>query len=301
MALRPESWLHLAQELPLGRKARRTHDCGPGTCLIVEHTELGWSAWCHRCSDKGWKPKPLPSLQERQARQAAKLAADEAIRNDPVPPMPPVFDVQQWPLAGRVWLYKAALFVEDIEKLGIYYHEASNRVVIPVLDEGKLVYWQARCIDGKGPKYLNPVVEKGSVLPRYGSGDCIVLTEDILSAYRCGMAAEGWCLMGTNLHRTLLSRIMRDGRPVVVWLDPDWDRPGRPGQAAAAEVCRTLALAGVPHANIESKRDPKMHSRAEVAAYIEEALQRARHNAAPSAQAQEGVPAPAQDRQPASL
>ncbi|WYW04326.1 DNA primase [Pseudomonas phage vB_PpuP-Kurepalu-1] len=295
------TWLHLAQELPLGRKARRGHDCGPGTVLIVEHMEEGWSAWCHRCSDKGWHPKPLPGLHERMARQAAREAQDDAIRNDPVPPMPPVFDVQEWPLEGRVWLYKAALTNEDIADLGIYYHKESNRVVIPVLDDGQLVYWQARCIDGKGPKYLNPLVEKGTVLPRYGEGECIVLTEDILSAYRCGLAASGWCLMGTNLHRNLLSRIMQDGRPVVVWLDPDWDRPGRPGQAAAAEVCRTLALAGVPHANIESKRDPKLHSRAEVAAYIQEALQRARHHASPSTQGEEGVPAAAQDREPAGL
>lgn len=288
MSLRRESWLAKAQALKLGGRKRTTHDCGPGTCMIVNHTEDGWSAYCFRCDDDGFVPAPRPTLQERQARRAAQQAAADEIEASPVPPMPADYDVAGWPLAARVWLFKAALFVSDIEALGIYYHAPTNRVVIPVFDDGQLVYWQARRIEGDGPKYLNPVVERGAILPRYGSGDCIVLTEDILSAVRCGMAAEGWSLMGVSLPQRTLTRIMQDGRPVIVWLDPD---PA--GQSAATDVMRTLQLTGIPCANIVSPKDPKLHSRAEVKHHIQEALQRARPEPTATAQAPQGVPASA--------
>lgn len=268
MALRRESWLPQAESLPLGGKGRFPHDCGPGHTLICNHKPDGWSGYCFRCDDKDFKPKPLPSLHERLAQRDAVAQAEAALERSPVPPMPCNFDQASWPLEARVWLYKAALMTEDITALGIYYHEETKRVVLPVLDNGDLIYWQARRIfDDKGAKYINPVVPRGSVVPRFGNGPVIVLTEDILSAVRCGMAAEAWSLMGVKLCPEVLSKIMADGRPVLVWLDPDpagWD--------GAAKVSRTLSLAGVKHAVVNSPKDPKLHSRAEVAQFIKEAL-----------------------------
>lgn len=268
MGLRLESWLHYAETLAVGGKGRFPHDCGPGHTLICNHSPDGWSGYCFRCDDKGFKSKPLPSLHERLALRDAVAQAEAALERDPTPPMPPNFDQASWPLEARVWLYKAALTTEDIESLGVYYHEESKRVVLPVLDNGDLIYWQARRIFGdKGAKYINPVVPRGSVVPRFGNGPVIVLTEDILSAVRCGMAAEAWSLMGVKLCPEVLSKIMADGRPVLVWLDPD---PA--GYDGAAKVSRTLSLAGVKHATVLSKKDPKFHSRAEVADYIQEAM-----------------------------
>jgi hypothetical protein len=267
MSLRLESWLHHAETLAVGGKGRFPHDCGPGHTLICNHTLDGWSGYCFRCDDKGFKGKPLPGLVERLALRDAVAQAEAVIESDPRPPMPCNFDLASWPLQARVWLYKAALTNEDIADLGIYYHEETKRVVLPVLDNGDLIYWQARRIFGdKGAKYINPVVPRGSVVPRFGSGPVIVFTEDILSAVRCGMAAEAWSLMGVKLCPEVLAKVMADGRPVLVWLDPDpagWD--------GAAQVSRTLALAGVKHAKINSPKDPKFHSRAEVAQFIQEA------------------------------
>ncbi|WYW03598.1 DNA primase [Pseudomonas phage vB_PpuP-Luutsna-6] len=288
--LRPESWLPQAQALGLGHKHRCGHDCGPGQVLIVEHKAEGWSAYCFRCDDRGWKSKPLPTLGERLALRDAVREAEQVIENDPRPPQPCEFDIAQWPLQARVWLYKAALTNEDIQHLGIYYHPPTKRVVLPVLDNGELIYWQARRIFGDaGPKYLNPVVSRGSVVPRFGSGPAIVLTEDILSAVRCGMAAEAWSLMGVKLCDPVLARLMADTRPVLVWLDPD-----KAGWNGAAAIERTLSLAGVPHAVINSAKDPKLLSRAEVARHIQEALSSVtRHHTAASNEAQEGVPSTA--------
>lgn len=283
--LRPESWLAKAQACKLGERKRTGHDCGPGGCLLVSHKHDGWSAYCFRCDDTGFVPKPAPSLQERLAHRDEIANAEAAMQNSLSPPMPADYDIAGWPLDARVWLYKAALSNEDIEALGIYYHKPTNRVVIPVLDGSELVYWQARKLKGDGPKYLNPVVDRHTILPRYGSGAGIVLTEDILSAVRCGMEAEGWCLMGVKLHKPILHRLLRDGRPALVWLDPD---PA--GQSAATQIMRKLQLAGIPCANIVSAKDPKLLSRAEVARHIQEALNSAGHHTTASAEAQAGVP-----------
>ncbi len=285
--LRLASWLPKAEALALGGKLRCGHDCGPGQVLIVENKPDGWSAYCFRCDDHGWKYKPLPSLGERLAQRDACREAEVALEYDPSPPQPAVFDTTQWPLEARVWLYKAALTTEDIAALGYYYHPPTKRVVIPVLDKGELIYWQARRIFGEaGPKYINPVVPRGSVVPRFGSGPAIVLTEDILSAVRCGMATEAWSLMGVKLCDPVLARLMADGRPVLVWLDPD-----KAGWNGAAAIKRTLELAGVPHAVINSAKDPKLLSRAEVALHIQEALTSVtRHHTVAGTQASQRVP-----------
>lgn len=268
MTLRRESWIHHAETLPIGGRGRFPHDCGPGEVLLCNRSAKGWNAYCFRCDDSDFKPVPPMNLHDRLALQEQERAAEVALERDPTPPMPCNTDIASWPLEARVWLYKAALTNEDIERLGFYYHEPTKRVVIPVLDNGELVYWQARRIFGdKGAKYINPVVPRGSVVPRFGSGNTIVLTEDILSAMRVGEATEAWSLMGVKLCPEVLQRIMADGRQVLVWLDPDGA-----GFDGAAKVARTLSLAGVRHAVVKSPKDPKNHSRAEVRHIIEEAL-----------------------------
>ena len=266
------SWIDKAQALELGVKARTTHDCGPGDVLIIEHKQGGWSAYCHRCADKGWRSKPMPSLAERAAAKAAQQAADEALKHDPRPPYPPVFDVQQWPLQARVWLYKAGLNNEAIGQLGAYYHERTRRVVLPVLDEGQLVYWQARNVglcEAGAAKYLNPKADRTQLCPRYGSDDVVVLTEDILSAFRVGQVSEAWSLMGTKLHTPTLVRLPTTGKPVLVWLDND-PTVRNAGQRAAADVMRNLTNVGIKCHNIVSDKDPKFHSRQEIREVIEQ-------------------------------
>lgn len=268
--LDPRSWLPQAKELAEGKSARGGHDCGPGSVLVVSHKSDGWSAWCFRCAEKGWVPKPLPTLAERVARKQAQLLADEEMERDPRPPYPPVFDVQQWPLQARVWLYKAGLFNEDIERLGAYYHERSRRVILPVVKDGELVYWQGRNVglcELDAPKYINSNTDRNGLFARYGEGDVIVLTEDILSAFRVGMVTEAWSLLGTSLCVATLARLLQRRLPVLVWLDPD-----KAGQRAAFKIIRTLTNVGIPCTSILSEKDPKLLSRAEVKAMIATAV-----------------------------
>lgn len=165
-------------------------------------------------------------------------------------------DPQQWPLHARVWLYKAGLSNDDIERIGAYYHTPTQRVILPVMRNGECIYWQGRDPQwkrGSGRiKYLNPAVDKTHLCAKYGSGPVIVLTEDILSAYRAARVTEAWALMGTALAPGVLADLVKQNKPVVVMTDPDAG-----GQKAAVEIIRTLGALGLQSFVAAAPRDPK--------------------------------------------
>lgn len=267
--LDPKSWLDRAQRLKIGQKRRVSHDCGDGTPLLVEAKADGWAAWCHRCHEPGWVPREL-SLSERLARITQQREADDTLRIGDAP-SPKTSDVRQWPLEARVWLYKAGFSNDDIANLGVYWHEPSQRVVLPLVKDGELVYWQARDPFWKRgcgrPKYINPSVNKTRLVAKYGSGPCIVLTEDILSAYKVGKTTEAWSLMGTAMKPWIAHELIEARKPVVTWLDPD-----EAGETAARTLRMGLRAYGVQVRNIVSPRDPKLHWRSEIEHYLKEWL-----------------------------
>ena len=248
---------HLANLKPGGR-LRVPHDCGPGRTLLISHVDDGVMAHCFRCNDSAFV-KDERSLAERIAALAKARAADvEVIR--PELPEPRERDVQQWPKAARVWLYKAGLSNDAIERLGFYWHPVTQRVVMPVFEEGELVYWQARSLNPNVPKYVNPRIERGTVAPRFGRGGaCIVLTEDILSAVKVGMVNEAWSIMGTSLPDKIAVRLVNAARPVIVMLDPD-----DAGIKGAAKIITQLRLLGLTAGSYLGRADPKLLSLKEI-------------------------------------
>jgi DNA primase len=170
-----------------------------------------------------------------------------------------VHDVSEWPTKAALWLYKAGLGRPEIARLGAYYHPPSDRVVLPILDgSGAPVFWQARAPDKRQPKYMAAEVDRSLLVPKWGLAACPTLTEDILSAFKVGLVAEGWALMGTSasdaLVNQLLTRNKHDNAAYVnVWLDPD-----APGQRAASKVCKRLQAYGLTVRNIQSPKDPKL-------------------------------------------
>ncbi|MGA4005336.1 hypothetical protein ACI2US_03080 [Ralstonia nicotianae] len=270
--LDPKDWLDRAKALDEGRSARIQHGCGPGKVLSIRHDADCWRAYCFRCDLPGVVHKPVESLSERIARRAKEKEVDDALQQSVTLPSPVNFDVETWPSEARVWLYKAALDRTDIAKLGVYLHEPSRRVVVPVFDQGSLVYWQARSVDGRQPKYINPQVNRQRLVAKFGRGDPLVLTEDVLSAYRVGWHTEAWSLMGTKLTDYIATAILKRGGRVLVWLDPDWQYPAgkRPGVIAAKKITNQLRSMGVQVERIVSRADPKLLSRREINATLQD-------------------------------
>lgn len=257
-----DDWLPQAQALRVGGHAKHPHYCGDGKPLVVFHNETKWSAYCHRCGPLGAVYKPLPTLQERLAIAERERQQDADIESDRRPPMPAVYDMAEWPLEARVWVFKAGLSQKEAREFGIYYHSATRRVVVPVVENSSLTFWQARRIFGtSGAKYLSMPGGRENTLPVYGDGETIVLVEDLLSCFKISTAGSltSLCLMGTKLLSPAMAYLLTTTKRVAIWLDPD---PA--GQNAAAEIRNQLAMVGVPCWNVGSLKDPKFYSRSEI-------------------------------------
>ncbi|CDK30087.1 putative DNA primase [Burkholderia phage AMP1] len=142
-----------------------------------------------------------------------------------------------------------------------------GRVVLPVISGEEIVYWQARdpfwTRTSNRPKYINPETDKQHLVAKYGRGDPLVLTEDVLSAFRVGQVTEAWSLLGTNLTDAVLVRIFERGGKVRVWLDPD-----AAGRKASRTIINRLTACGVDASAIHTQRDPKLYSRRDIALVI---------------------------------
>jgi hypothetical protein len=268
-----EDYLSIAQTLPVGGKGQYAHNCGDGKKLLVEHTPEAYKAYCYRCGISGWTPIRL-SLAERIERLKAQKAADEEVAFSPRPPMPPIFDVDQWPSYAKVWLYKAGLSKQWISDLGFYWHERSERVVMPVLNEqSELVFWQARGFQAGRAKYLSQPLPTHIMKPVFKSAvtasepasdlGVLCITEDILSAVRVGQCTETWSILGTSLSDAAANLIRETGKPVRVWLDGD-----EAGIKGRRKIIPQLRALGVDAKAIRSELDPKFYSQEEIQAYV---------------------------------
>jgi hypothetical protein len=248
----------------MGRRLRVDHDCGPGRTLLLSRGLDGLRAFCFRCNEHGSAPNPAESLAEKLSRLARLSESDGVMRALSNLPEPATYDLDAWPIASKLWLYKAGLGRAEIGRLGAYYHRPTDRVVLPVFEGGVAVFWQARATDNRAPKYLAPAIDRAKVLPRYGQGQRPTITEDILSAFKVGLVAEGWCAMGTRISAHMLNELMARDTAVNVWLDPD---PA--GQRGAIKIIKQLRAYGIETRNIISERDPKLHTRQEIREYLD--------------------------------
>jgi len=275
--LDPKGWLSAAQNTPEGARRRVDHDCGGGRTLTVSNTATGWRAFCFRCDDHGWVAKPQPTLAERLARRKAERQQDARIVTTVALPEPVNTDVATWPQSAAAWLYKAGIGKPEIARLGAYWHAPSGRVVLPIVEDDTIVYWQARAPDwtrrSQRPKYVNPAIDKSALVARYGNGSDLVLTEDILSAFRVGQVTQAWGLLGTNLTDAVLARVLAADKPVAVWLDPD-----AAGRKASRSIAKRLMVCGQAARIIQSEKDPKLLSRREIETVIRPDLVAAAEN-----------------------
>ena len=262
----PANVLALADQLKLGQKRRVEHDCGEGKTMVVSRTERGTSYWCHRCHDKGWIPAER-SLADRIAALNEATEWDGTAQQSLELPGPGKMNPQDWPDEPRLWLYKAGFSNDEIRRHGWYWNPKMERVILPVKVDGKTIYWQGRGFDPARPKALNPTVNREGLVAKYGQGDWIALTEDMLSAAKVGGVSETWALLGTVLSYSTALALSEAGRPVLLMLDDD---PA--GRRGAAEAAKTLNLLGVRNHQVYFGKDPKLVPRSVIKARAQEVL-----------------------------
>ena len=259
----PASVIAIADQLTPGQKRRVEHDCGDGNTMIVSRNARGISYWCHRCHTKGWLPTER-SLAERIAALSEATEWDGTAQQSLELPGPGKFDPQDWPDQPRVWLYKAGFSNDEIRRHGWYWNPRMERVILPVKVDGKTIYWQGRGFDPARPKALNPTVNREGLVAKYGHGEVLCLTEDILSAAKVGAVAEAWALLGTVVTDRVLAAVVERASRVALMLDDD---PA--GRAGARIASARLAMLGVDVRQIYFGRDPKLVARKDIRDAIE--------------------------------
>lgn len=256
-------WLSLAKSLAVGSSRKIPSGCASSPCLRVSHTDIEYRAYCFACGESRSVRKQL-RIADMTARFRMVGLSQELTKAVHLP-TPAVADIALWPQAAKLWPLKAGLTYAEIAAMGLYYHHPTGRVVIPC----GATWFQARSIDGLGAKYMSPSAPPPADF-HYGAGQ-VVITEDCLSAYKVSLCGyTGWPVLGTKLteQRTLalIRAALRSNLPLLIWLDPD-----NAGMKARGAVMRTASMLGVPYRVVRSARDPKLHSKEEIASLLNEA------------------------------
>lgn len=267
-------WLPHAQTCGPGQRRRVKHVCGDGRPMLVENAGNGvFKAWCHRCHLGG-----IHTVQQTLAERLAYIQGVQ--RGDMLASRPGVsadqlgaeYEPRKWPHDARVWLYKAGISDADIRRQRWGYLPEQDRVLLRVVSDG-VEYWQARAHPKHGeaprmPKYLSATPRPHAAY-RFGTSGHIVITEDILSAYKMYLAGfTGMPVMGTSLPPEYITHVLSSGGRCVLWMDPD-----AAGRRAAATHTKALRASGVAVRMVLSERDPKLHFTTEIREYVENAAQ----------------------------
>ncbi len=239
-----------AQHIPddVGERIRINHtNCPAGSDtrarLYVLRNNDAALAYCHNCGGHGVK-----TLRRRTRHyDVLKRLVDEheVARTVQEVKLPDdcIMQPHLWPAEARAWLYGHHLTDDDIVAYSFSYSPSWGRVILPVYEDGKLVFWQGRQIDGGGPKYVSvqgahkPIFTTTSL----SSSPSYFIVEDIISAIRISKLDAGWAgvaLLGTDTPATLISRLANP-HCYVVWLDND-----EAGRRKAPALIEHLKLCG---------------------------------------------------------
>lgn len=269
MKLRKESWLHLAKNLNPNTRRYYDHvDCGAGRTLVVSADENGWSAHCFRCNADGFEPYGTRNLSELQNVHYGLLQRKDIAFEKGSCKLPADF-TKEIPDYAAIWLYKAGIFKSTAEAYGFGWSDSIKRVVLPLYENGRLVYMQARSIDGRKPKYLNnSACSKSGILFKGNSlqGSTVVITEDILSAVRVSsLSIASVSTLGTQVSTEHANWIAQRYSKAVFWYDGD-----EAGRKGAENGTRLLSLLGVVVKAIRTTQDPKTYSNREILNILKE-------------------------------
>ena len=150
-----------------------------------------------------------------------------------------------------------------IHEHNITWSESLNRVIIPVCPIGYI----ARAVHSwLKPKYLEKTPDGAYWMksPKQSSSmihdevvSCVI-TEDILSAGRCGNVIPAYALLGTGIDTATLSLFIKY-RTIFVWLDPD-----KAGVTGSKKLIHRLRIICDDVRLIHSDVDPKLLSDNEI-------------------------------------
>lgn len=176
--------------------------------LWLKRTKLGVMCYCHNCGEKLFvKDNYTKSLFESNVEHVKNeilLDYTKNISKD-----------------GLLWLFKYDLSLKEIEDYSIGYSPNLDRVILPIVTNGRWDYWQARALSpGVYPKYLNPKFMKSPFYSQTEDLGNLVIVEDIISAIKVGRCMRACAILGSKIPEEVY-KVARRCKKVYLWLDPD--------------------------------------------------------------------------------
>ena len=89
-----------------------------------------------------------------------------------------------------------------------YKGEFRNRVIMPIYQDNKMVYFQARTLTGSEKKYKNPTAPKQHIIFQKDIWDTtkpVIITEGLLDALSVGN--QGTMCLGASINKHFLDQI----------------------------------------------------------------------------------------------
>jgi len=247
MAIPREHFAELLTQVPLGEERSFDHcECPAGMDtrrrLRIRNTDRAYLIYCFNCGGHSVVPHGTRSY----IRTIKELLADQKELEtkglgDTVMPGGLVSDPRHWPVKAQAWVGQYITTTEAIDNEITYSHDW-QRVILPVYEDGKLIFWQARAVHpGQSPKYISvkgvpkPMAWKHSSNKKWQG--CIVIVEDILSAIKVSRVVDSVALLGTSPDIDCLSERLKEYNYVGIVLDPD-----AAGTTKSIELHKRLSL-----------------------------------------------------------
>ena len=274
MTIDRELWYDKAMGLPIGYDTVGKHPTCAGNggedrdVLFIYNNTTGVGCYCNRCHSSSFVPHGTLTLEDLERMKVAQQQLQEEMDENPT--NLPRSCSTNFTKYARIWLAKAGITVPEAITHGIKIDDHTGRVILPIYNGiGELVYYQARGVEpNHNPKYLNPKSGKDEAIPLYGkgTGDILIVTEDIASAIRVGRDFDAMSALGTHLSPAMVRYIINNYARVGIWLDGDGA-----GVRGRTEMHDALSFF-VDVYHIETTDDPKAYSQAEIRNYIQEEL-----------------------------
>lgn len=229
----------------------------------------GVGFYCNRCQGQGFKYDGKKTIRERLELERLEAAVRAQTENTVRLPDDATHEL---PDQALNWFRKAGIGSHRVASLRAAWSDTYERVFLPFFDRNDtLIYYQARSIDGREPKYLNPTVDKERILYRPPYQDvrdfslCAV-TEDALSTVRCAEHTTSYSISGTKIsdwQRDVLARF----KIVALWLDGD-----RAGVLGRNKILKKFKWTCSKVHFIHTEEDPKYYADYEVGNILHAAI-----------------------------
>ena len=221
--------------------------------------------YCHKCGYKGSGPKLVADFDGIPYRKALKLVGlsgkpklglekdvsafiedvlglykDTPVEEKPLVPvsLPEAFltvKAGETPPWIENYIRKRKFDVDLLRSYGVGYTWSgpySYRLIIPMYEDGVLVYWVARDVTGTNKiRYVNPEVEKNGIvfnIDRAKNSKTVIINEGVFDAIRTGPDAVA--ILGKDISKRQTAKIIQNFESAIVMLDSE-----------AAEEARKIA------------------------------------------------------------